>query len=105
MRVTEARRESTSAGDAVAISLRVSQSSDNTEVSKRTVPVQIEIDGARSELQVELTGREVEIRNHRVPVSPQQQKGWGKVSLPQMQTQRTTKLTLFTTRPMFAAYC
>ncbi len=82
VRVTEARRESTSAGDAVAISLRVSQSSDNTEVSKRTVPVQIEIDGARSELQVELTGREVEIRNHRVPVSPQQQKGWGKVSLP-----------------------
>jgi hypothetical protein len=51
------------------------------EVTKRTVPVQIEIDGARSELKVEMTGRAVEIHNHRVPIAGQK-KGSGKIALP-----------------------
>lgn len=83
IRVSQVRRESDSSGDSVSISMKVSQSADEAEsITKREVPIQIEIDGARSEMTVELTGREVEIRNHRVPVSAQQQKGWGKVSLP-----------------------
>ncbi len=83
IRVSEVRRESGAEGDAVSISFKVSQSAEDTAgLAKRSVPIQIELDGARSELSVELAGREVEVRNHRVPVSPQQVKGWGKVSLP-----------------------
>lgn len=83
IRVSQVQRESDYSGDSVSISLKVSRSTDEAEsVAKRDVPIQIEIDGARSEMTVELTGREVEVRNHRVPVSAQQQKGWGKVSLP-----------------------
>lgn len=88
IRVTEVLRESNASGDTVAVSMKLAQSTSDTEAaSKRTVPIQIEIDGARSELTVELTGREMEIRNHRVPVSAQQQKGWGKVSIPADQNQ------------------
>ncbi len=79
IRVSEVVRESNPSGDTVAISLKLAQSATDAELStKRSVPIQIEIDGARSELTVELTGREVEIRNHRVTVSPQQLKGWAK---------------------------
>lgn len=83
IRVSQVRRESDSSGDAVSISLKVSQTAaDVNSLSKREVRIQIEIDGARSELTAELAGREIEIRNHRVPVPAQQKKGWGKVSLP-----------------------
>lgn len=82
IRVTDVHRESGPSGDAVALSFKVSQSALKSEAKeKRTVPIQIEIDGARSELNVELSGREVEIRNHRVPLG-HQPGGWGKVSIP-----------------------
>ncbi len=81
--VTEAHRESSTSGDHVSITLKVTQSAaENETLPKRTIPLVIEVDGARSELSVELTAREMEIRNHRVPITAQQQKGWGKVSLP-----------------------
>lgn len=86
IRVTEVRRETGPSGDAVAISFKLSQATSKNEAKeKRSVPIQIEIDGARSELNVELSGREVEIRNHRLPLA-QQSSGWGKVSIPADQT-------------------
>ncbi len=81
--VSEVRRESTASGHVVNLSLQLSQTdAANAGASKRIVPVQIEIDGARSELSVELTGSQAEIRNHRVAITGQQQQGWGKVSIP-----------------------
>lgn len=83
VRVTDVRRESTDAGNQVVMSLVVSQStSEDSPSAKRVVPVQIEIDGARSELSVEMTGNQAEVRNHRVSLSGNQKRGWGKVSIP-----------------------
>ncbi len=83
IRASDVRRESTDSGHGLSMSLQITQTSaDDAATSKRTVPVQIEIDGATSELSVELTGRQAEIRNHRVAIAGKQRQGWGKVSIP-----------------------
>lgn len=82
IRVTEVHRESASTGDVIVLSMQISRSlAEGVTPSKRMVPVQIEVNGARSELNVELMGREVVVRNHRVPLD-QQKSGSGKVSVP-----------------------
>lgn len=80
IRVTDVHRESTPDGQQVVLSVQVSQTVESSE--KRNVPIQIEIAGARSELNLELNGSQAEIRNHRVTLSGNQKKGWGKVSIP-----------------------
>ena len=94
IRVTDVRRESSEGTNDVLMSLQISQTgaeaasasgsgaSASASATKRVVPVQIEIDGARSELSVELTGNQAEVRNHRVALSGNQKRGWGKVSIP-----------------------
>lgn len=87
IRVTEARRETLNAAGVAENHLLVSFSLTATSAAaaggeKRTVPVQIEIEGARSELSVELSGPRTEIRNHRVPLAHDQNQGWGRVSIP-----------------------
>ena len=80
IRVSDVRRESGPAGNAVVMTMRLTRS-DNSE-DAITIPVQIELDGARSTLEVELSGQMVELRDHRVPLSGRQEKGWGRVSIP-----------------------
>jgi hypothetical protein len=80
IRVSDVRRESGPAGNAVVMTMRLTRS-DNSEAAF-TIPVQIELDGARSTLEVELSGQMVELRDHRVPLSGRQEKGWGRVSIP-----------------------
>jgi hypothetical protein len=83
IRVSDVRLETGGTGNAVSMSLQVSQTGKRGDAGgNRTVPVQIEIDGTRSELSVELSGSQVELRNHRVPLSGNQRRGWGKVALP-----------------------
>lgn len=49
---------------------------------RQTVPVQFEIEGARSELTVDITGPRFELKDHRIPLAKDQERGWGKVSIP-----------------------
>jgi hypothetical protein len=80
IRVTNVRRTSGPNGNAVLLSLQLSR--DGEDESALTLPVQIEIDGARTELDVELSGGQVELKDHRVTLSGNKESGWGKVSLP-----------------------
>lgn len=87
IRVTDARREPLNAAgvaeNTLLLSLSLTRAGDNLSAdSKMKLPVQIEIEGARSELTIELTGSQTEIRNHRVPLAGNQTQGWGRVSLP-----------------------
>lgn len=87
IRVTDARREPINAAgiaeNNLLISLRITRATENVDPDEKlTVPVQIEIEGARSELSVELSGSSTEIRNHRVPLAGEQSTGWGRVSIP-----------------------
>jgi hypothetical protein len=49
---------------------------------KASVPLQFEVDGARSELMVDIEGAETEIKNHRIPLDAKRTRGWGRVSIP-----------------------
>ncbi len=80
----EARTDSAIAGNDLLISMqiaRVSNSNDTAVNEKVDVPVQIEVDGVRSELAVTLIGSQTEIRRHRVPLGKDQIRGWGRVTL------------------------
>lgn len=80
IRVTEVRRVESPAGADLLLSLRVCQ----TTPAEGTVniPVRLEIDGARSELTLAMTGSEVEVTNHSIRLDGDQPRGWGRVSIP-----------------------
>ncbi|MBX3436170.1 MAG: BatA domain-containing protein, partial [Planctomycetaceae bacterium] len=80
VRVTSVRRVESSAGAELLISLRIEQQA--AAENAVTIPVQIEVDGARSEINVELIGTETELVNHAIPLGGQQLRGWGRVSIP-----------------------
>ncbi len=80
VRVTGVRRSETSEGAEVLVSLKLTR--EGGADTKRDVPVQFDIGGTRSELTVELTGPMVELKDHRIPIERNLERGWGKVSIP-----------------------
>jgi hypothetical protein len=81
IRVTGVRRRKTADGAELIVSLRLSRRGGN-EADREQVPVHIEIDGARSEVTVELVGRESDLRDHRIAIDKSRARGWGRVSIP-----------------------
>ena len=80
IRVTEARLQVTSDGAELLVSLKISR--EGTEDEKRTVPVEFDIEGARSVVTVELNGPTTELKDHRIPLERARERGWGRVSIP-----------------------
>ncbi len=80
VRVTEVRRQETGDGAELLVSLRVTRQGDTTD--KVSVPVQFEIEGARSVATVELSGAYSDLKNHRIPIARDRQQGWGRVAIP-----------------------
>ncbi len=81
VRVTDVRRRKTGDGAELMISLRLTREGAE-DAPKETVPVQFEIDGARSEVAVELAGSESKLEDHRIPLERGKERGWGRVSIP-----------------------
>jgi hypothetical protein len=81
VRVTDVRRRKTTDGAELLVSLRLAREGAEDE-PKETVPVQFEIDGARSEVAVELTGAESKLEDHRIALEKGKDRGWGRVSIP-----------------------
>jgi hypothetical protein len=79
VRVTDVRRQKTADGAELLVSLKLTRG--QTE-GKETVPVQFAIDGARSEVAVEMVGSESELLDHRIPLEKGKTRGWGRVSIP-----------------------
>jgi len=80
VRVTGIRRESTSDGANLLVSLHLArEQGDDTKV---TIPLQFEIDGARSELSVDMTGAQYDLKDHPIALAADQKRGWGHVSIP-----------------------
>ncbi len=86
VRVTSVRRQATTDGAELLVSLRVARSTTGDGQpggdEKINVPVQFEIDGARSVMNVELTGSHVDFKEHRIPIERTRERGWGRVSIP-----------------------
>ena len=80
LEVTNVRRQKSSDGAILLVSLKLSHSGESE--LRRRVPVSFEIDGARSELPVDLTGTVTELKDHPIPLESDHVRGWGRVSIP-----------------------
>jgi hypothetical protein len=80
IRVTESRRQETADGAELIVSLQLAR--ETASESKLAVPVQFEIEGARSVVTVELNGPRTDLKNHRIPLERTRHRGWGRVSIP-----------------------
>ena len=80
VRVTEVKRQKTGEAAELLVSLKLTRESAND--AREVVPVQFEIEGARSEVAVELIGNRAELKEHRIPLGAGRDKGWGRVSIP-----------------------
>jgi hypothetical protein len=96
VRLTGIERRKSGDGAALLLSLRLTREStsgaENVDEGaeppsvlnrgKLRLPLRFEIEGANSELTVEMEGREFELKNHRIPLAEERAKGWGRVSIP-----------------------
>lgn len=82
VRVHDVRRRTTGDGAELLVSLRLTRDGGDDSGVKQTVPVQIEIGGARSEVAVELAGARFDLKDHRISLERGRERGWGKVSIP-----------------------
>jgi hypothetical protein len=85
VRVTDVRVRKLSDSAELFISLMLTRDVSGTLPSVPdtfSVPIQFEIDGARSEIAVHMTGPQFELRDHRIPLEADRECGWGKVSIP-----------------------
>ena len=80
VRVTDVRRHETSEGAELLLSINLARTEGNQD--KVVVPVQIDIEGSRSVLPIELSGLRVDVKDHSIPIERTRQRGWGKVSIP-----------------------
>ncbi len=80
VRVTGVKRRELVDGVELLISLKLAR--EATGDARGTVPIQFAIEGARSEVVVELNGRETELKDHRVVLEKGRGRGWGVVSIP-----------------------
>ena len=80
IRVTEVKRQATNEGAELLVSLKISR--EGTDDQKVSIPVEFDIEGARSVLTVELNGLSTELKDHRIPLERARERGWGRVSIP-----------------------
>jgi len=80
VRVTDVRRRKT--GDQAEVLLTLRLAREGGADDKESVPVQFEIDQARSEVSVELAAGVAELKDYRIPLEKGRERGWGRVSIP-----------------------
>jgi len=77
--VTDVERISGKSGTELSVSLTVSRQTAATNPIK--VPIQFEIEGARSQTEILLTAKEFDLQGHRIPLDSTIERGWGRVSI------------------------
>lgn len=86
VRVTEVKRETSEVNGTIEntllLSMQFSRPEGTGSAEPILLPVQIEIEGTRTELELELNGAQTDLRNQRIPLPRGQEIGWGKVSIP-----------------------
>ncbi len=82
VRVTEAKRQKAGDASELLVSLSLKREGPEDPSFRATVPIQFEIGGARTEVPVEIAGNRAEVKEHRIPLGSNLDRGWGKVSIP-----------------------
>lgn len=77
---TGVHRRETAEGAELVMDLRINRISDSNDTIR--VPVAFVIDGARSTLDVEITGNQLLKNGHVIPLDRESVKGWGRIELP-----------------------
>jgi hypothetical protein len=80
VRVTGVRRQQSSERTELLVSLVLSR--DGQADDKTTVPVEFQIEGARSQVNIEMTGLQFELKDYRIALEGKHERGWGRVSVP-----------------------
>ncbi len=109
VRVTDVRRRVVAENAELLVSLKLSREGGSSSAPKRerggtdgvskndakptsadnpaftqpvSLPITLEIEGARSEMTVEMVGATFDLKDHRIPLERGRTRGWGKVSIP-----------------------
>jgi hypothetical protein len=80
VQVTNVRRRQTAEAAELLVSLKLTREG-GTE-AKLSLPVRFEIEGARSEVMVDMDSSPFELKDQRIPIERTRERGWGKVSIP-----------------------
>jgi hypothetical protein len=80
VQITGVRRHQTSDAAELLVSLKLLR--EGPADTRLSVPLQFELEGARSELTVEMDGPTFELKDYRIPIERTRERGWGKVSIP-----------------------
>ena len=80
VRVNDLRRRQSGRHAELLVSLLLEREGDAED--KITIPVQFEIEGARSELTIEMVGPQYKLKHYRIPLEGNQERGWGRISIP-----------------------
>lgn len=80
VRVTRVRRQVVTDGAELLVSVRLTRQGHTEDAVK--IPLQFEIEGARSVVTVDLSGEQTDIQDHRIPIERNRERGWGRVSIP-----------------------
>jgi len=79
VRVTDVRRQQSSQNAELLVSLLLSREGDADDRVK--IPLQFEIEGARSEVTIEMVGPQYKLKDYRIALEAGQERGWGRVSI------------------------
>jgi len=84
IRVTSVERRAHAEGADLYVSLQLlrPQGRDDSNGATRSVPVQFEVEGVRSVVNVDVSGTTAELKEHRLPLDRSRERGWGRVSIP-----------------------
>lgn len=80
IRITGIRRQE--AGDGVELLISARLAREGAAEGAAAVPVRFEIDGARSEVALDLAGRDAELKDYRVVLDKGRGRGFGRVAIP-----------------------
>lgn len=80
VRVTGVRRQRSAQQTELLVSLLLSREGQHDD--KVTIPLELQIEGARSELKIEMAGPQYQLKDYRIALEGQHERGWGRVSIP-----------------------
>jgi len=80
VRVTGVRRQQSGERDELLVSLVLTR--EGQVDGKTTIPVEFQIEGARSEVNVEMVGSQYELKDYRIALEGKRERGWGRISIP-----------------------
>jgi hypothetical protein len=79
VRISDVRRVQNGPAADLVLSVRLAREGDDQ--SRTSIPLRFEIDGARSEVMVEMDKTPYELKDYRIPLESKQPRSWGKVTI------------------------